>query len=97
MVVGGGGVVVSGGTVVVGGGVVVSGATVVVGGRGVVVSGGTVVAGGGEVVVINVVGGNWSSDLIACMDALELASVEDIRLNPGGKPFTMVPVTASAG
>ena len=75
----------------------VSGGTVVVGGGGVVVSGGTVVVGRGEVVVINVVGGTWSDDVIACMDELELPSVEDIGLNPGGKPVTMVPVAASAG
>ena len=95
---GGGAVVVSGGTVVVGGAVVVSGGRVVFGGGAVVVSGGTVVVGGGgEVVVIKVEGVSWSDDVIACIDVLEVPSAEDVRLNPGGKPVTMVPVTASAG
>ena len=86
-----------GGTVVVGGGaVVVSGGTVVVG-RAVVVSGGIVVVGGGEVVVINVERVSWSDDVIACSDVLEMPSAEDVGLKPGGKPVTMVPVTASAG
>lgn len=86
-----------GGAVVVGGGgVVVSGGAVVVGGA-VVISGGTVVVGGGEVVVINVVGGIWSDDVMACMDESEMPSAVDVGLNPSGKPVTMVPVTASAG
>ena len=86
-----------GGAVVVGGGgVVVSGGTVVAG-RAVVVSGGIVVVGGGEVVVISVVGGIWSDDVITGTEVLEMTSAVDVALNPGGKPVTMVPVTASAG